>query len=670
MNLLWLNASLIGAATLVVVPLLAHLFAKAKPPEFRFPSLLCLRLAERRTARLRRPKDWLLLALRTLAIAALVLAFLQPLLVGDGRLAAAGERKTMVLVVDRTASMGVIEAGRSRLAKATSQAAELLGAAGSNTLANIVWIDHTPQAVFPSPGANTDHLRDVLRRATGTFESGDVEAAFRLAMEQLGKGEGSKELYLLSDFQESAWKNIELSVPPNIRVFKLAAGTALLPNASVVSVSSLPVRPVVGGDVRLQCRVKNHSAADLKTTLYVQAGDTRQSRPLEVPAWAEATVEFRTRFPRAGLATVRAAIAEDGFPADDARFAVLDVRESISASVAAASNDEAARLWLRALRAYGWVHAAEAKADAAPKADIIVSTRFDAAAAKNLRAAAEAGATVIAVPGTDAAAWAALWGSEAAVTEELAAKGKPFKLTLVDDRQPLWALFRNGEFGDPATGSFTKRLKLGPLADSEATNFLVYTDRVPALSVRSVGKGHVVLWNLALPESESDWVQQTAFVPFVGEFLLGLLTQDSGGLHESPPGTPLVWKPGQATEIDQVKLEDERGESLPIVALPRAADGFVASSAPPPGSYRWLVDGQVLDRVVVNFPEAESDLRLLPAEEVKAGEALTLNAAAGFAAKRDGTPLWPWCLGLAIGLLMMEGFISGRPNPESREVTV
>src|SRR5688572_845854 len=96
-----LNASLLAFTALVAVPLLAHLFAKAKPREIPFPSLQWLRQVERKTANLRKPKDWLLLILRTLAVAAIIAAFLQPLLFSGAQLTAANARKTIVLVVDR-----------------------------------------------------------------------------------------------------------------------------------------------------------------------------------------------------------------------------------------------------------------------------------------------------------------------------------------------------------------------------------------------------------------------------------------------------------------------------------------------------------------------------------------------------------------------------------------
>src|SRR4028119_857868 len=98
MQLLFQNPVwLLGA--LVAVPLLAHLFSRTRPRRREFPSLWLLREAMRRLTRVRRPRDRWLLLLRTLAMAALALAFFQPLLLS--RFAAATTAsKTAVLVID------------------------------------------------------------------------------------------------------------------------------------------------------------------------------------------------------------------------------------------------------------------------------------------------------------------------------------------------------------------------------------------------------------------------------------------------------------------------------------------------------------------------------------------------------------------------------------------
>jgi hypothetical protein len=95
-NPLWLFGAL------AVVPLLAHLFSRTRPRRREFPSLRLLREAMRQVTRVQRPRDRWLLLLRTLAMAALALAFLQPWLISQFA-SNRGVAKTAVFVVDVTA---------------------------------------------------------------------------------------------------------------------------------------------------------------------------------------------------------------------------------------------------------------------------------------------------------------------------------------------------------------------------------------------------------------------------------------------------------------------------------------------------------------------------------------------------------------------------------------
>ena len=151
-------------AALAAVPLLAHLFSRTRPHTRDFPSLRLLREAMRRVARVRRPRDRWLLLLRTLAMAALAFAFLQPWLVSPFA-AQRGAAKTVLLVVDVTASMGYVDGTRTRLAQATLAAEDVLATLSPGSRANIVWLRAHPAGELPEPGPNFDFLRQALRQA-------------------------------------------------------------------------------------------------------------------------------------------------------------------------------------------------------------------------------------------------------------------------------------------------------------------------------------------------------------------------------------------------------------------------------------------------------------------------------------------------------------------------
>jgi hypothetical protein len=661
MNLTLLNASLLAFTALIVVPVLAHLFAKAKPREFPFPSLQWLRQVERKTTNLRKPKDWLLLLLRTLAVAAIIAAFLQPLLFTGAQLTAVNARKTIVLVVDRTASMGFVEQGQSRFVRATAQAEGVLKGAGSQTLANVVWLDAEPEAEFPDPAVNVNALRETLRRAQVTQEPGAVNEAMRIAMEQLGRGEGAKELYVISDFQSSAWKQAALSIPPNVKLLTIPVATTDAANAALTSLVVQPERPVSGTEARILCRVRNFSAAEVKTTVQLAFAEVRQTRAVTLPAWGEGVAEFRVLCGAAGLQGIAATLPEDAFPADDRRFATVEIRENWRAAIEGPPQDAARLLWQRALGSLGWLDLNST----APDPEVRLAVHAAPERAAELRAAAERGATVICQPGEDwnGSAWMAFWNAgakDAALrTEQLnRSKDKPWTMQTVREDHPLWQIFRSGEFGDPAAGSVWRRLQLKVDADQ---TLLRYTDGVPALAVQRVGKGWLVLWNIALDEAVSDRVQQPSFLVLLGELLLH--HGQAGGaaaLRQFIPPQQVFWQPQQPVAADQVRLQDDAGAEHPIVCdATQSPAVFRTRDALPPGNYKWLLDAQPVERASVNFPaDAESDLRTLDPASLGIGKSLTLSAAAALAAQRDGLPLWPWCVAAAVCALVLESLLA------------
>ena len=98
-------AFLAGLAA-VVVPIVLHLRHRDKDTPHRFPSLMFVERLPIRTAQRRRITDWPLLLLRALAIVLLVLAFARPLWSRPGVTRASAGDRTVIVLLDRSMSMG------------------------------------------------------------------------------------------------------------------------------------------------------------------------------------------------------------------------------------------------------------------------------------------------------------------------------------------------------------------------------------------------------------------------------------------------------------------------------------------------------------------------------------------------------------------------------------
>ena len=651
-------------AALAAVPLLAHLFSRTRPHTRDFPSLRLLREAMRRVARVRRPRDRWLLLLRTLAMAALAFAFLQPWLVSPFA-AQRGAAKTVLLVVDVTASMGYVDGTRTRLAQATLAAEDVLATLSPGSRANVVWLRAHPAGELPEPGPNFDFLRQALRQAVVVSEPGDIAAALELANRQLSTAGGERELVIVSDFQKSAWNGLRWEAPGGVRVTRIAVGDGDSPNTGLAGLALEPARPVAGQDARIVCRVRNFSGEPRRADVFVEAGESHLTQTVEAAPWSETLAIMPVKFPHEGIVPLKATLAEDRFPGDDVRYLLAEVRGALQAGVAGMAEDKTARAWLRAARALDAMSArritpAQLENPGRPDALFVAGWKGDSA--KALQAYVKNGGALVVQPaaGLDPAVVRTLLGLPAAASPEAPpapeVRDAPgWRLQVKREDHPVFALYANGAFGDPANAHFRRRL--GALPFPAGTVLLAFEDGKPALSIFETGGGVVVWWNLDL--GASDWPQSTAFLPFFGELLHYLASRSSASpLHGFEPSEPLRFDAGATLNPADVRLLDEHDQAVPIAPeAPGAPTHLATTRSAIPGSYRWMLQGTVLDRAVVNFPEVESDLRRLNPRELAsgAGNVIAGSARSRLSDLREGKLLWPWFVGAAAVLLIAEG---------------
>lgn len=646
MSLFLQNPALLGLLALAGVPLLVHLLSRARPPEYRFSNIDFLRRVIRRTARFRKPKDWLLLALRTLALAALALAFISPFLISKNS-ALPGEKSTVVVMIDRSASMAAREGAGSRMETACVQAARFLDDARPSA-ANLVWIDAEPDAVFPEPGPNLDFLTELLKKTDSKPEPGALAAAFDLALRQLSSARGHRELVILSDFQESAWRNFEPVLPPDIKLRMISVATSAPANLAVTRLLSQPPRPVVGQETTVLASVRNYSPEPVRTQLTLDADGARQSQAINLPPWGETETAFSIRPANPGALAVSASIEADAFPGDDSRHSFLRVLDAIRVSNPAPSSTVISKI----VSALPWLAVTENSV----AGDIhAVSTWTDA---KTLRSEAESGITVLVHDSSDAQL-GPLFGNPAMTQPAVESSPAGWQI-LPNENHPANQLFRSGDFGNPFAGTFRERLHLSAdLAKDPGIRMIAtYADGVPAILEIPTARAPVLFFNLSLDPKKSDWSTQGGFLPAFAEILLRTRPNSTAETMETAPGSLLTEISTDASQNGAIQLLAPDGSAVETGESP-THEGMLWQSRQPavPGIYRWQISGQTIDLTAVNFPETESDLR--PMKDVPT---IGKGAAADHLTARDaafsrGVSLWPWLVLAALACLLIESLI-------------
>ncbi len=127
MGLTFLQPVFLFGALAAAVPVIIHLIYRRRALVHRFPAVRFLLLADKRTARKFRLAQWLLLALRMLAICLLAFSLARPHLTGSNVQAAAlAPPQATVFLIDNSLSMQYRDGQETRLQRAKTLTSRLL----------------------------------------------------------------------------------------------------------------------------------------------------------------------------------------------------------------------------------------------------------------------------------------------------------------------------------------------------------------------------------------------------------------------------------------------------------------------------------------------------------------------------------------------------------------
>jgi hypothetical protein len=242
----FLQPFMFWAIPLVLLPVLIHLLNRMRYRPQPWAAMMFLLKASRHSVRHAKLRHFLLLACRVLIIAMLLLALARPLVGGWLGGAFSGAPDTIILLLDRSASMELQDAQthtskRERALRQLSEAAR--DYAGSSRFVLFENVARTPQEIS-SPAVLSE-----LSSAGPTDSTADIPALLDAAVDYiLSRQTGKTEIWLATDLQASNWRTQDTrwqslqsriaSLPQSVRVRLLTLpGTA--PDNVAVSLSEL-----------------------------------------------------------------------------------------------------------------------------------------------------------------------------------------------------------------------------------------------------------------------------------------------------------------------------------------------------------------------------------------------------------------------------------------------
>lgn len=680
----FLNSALLAALSLGLIPILIHLLTRQRFKQVDFPTLRFLREIQKQKMRRVRVRQWILLILRTLAVLFLVLALARPVLRSSAGAFAAGDaRSSVVLILDRSASMSAESPSGTRFHEMQIRAQEILNSLGSSDDVQIVWADEPPQTFPETPTTHRALIRETIESEVCGEKSGDLVQAIGLARSILGQTQNlHKEVYVISDFSQSAWPERmpeQPLLPDDVRLYLAQIGNESVKNIGLTDaqITSRLIAP--GRSVELNFTATNSGddeAADRVVGVYLDGRRVAQSRlSLRPGEAATSSVRFVPDSP--GVLTGYARLEDaDGYAADDLRRFVLRVPSRLR--VAVVGNSGAARsLTALALNPsadpQSFVLATELEAGEFDAADwsqfdavmIVDAGPFSSAFSERMRAFVEQGRGVFIIPGPqfDARAhnsWLQALGLPS-ISQESNEIGTR-RWSTVDIEHPLFEGVFEGKPED-FSPEFTRTVQV--TAGSGSSVAIISGAGQTYLYEARLGNGRALLFASSPDPSWSSLFRSGIFSPLMvssAAYLAGSGISANDHSLQAGRAKELVLRTGgdrtfqlagENLQLALSALPVSGGLKLPIPALDHTGDFSLKQ-----GEHE-------ITRLVVNSPARESAIRPLEQDsyaELLGGSRMVLKSGADVDAAiregRYGRELWKLCLIAALLLLVAEMLIA------------
>ena len=250
----YLQPWMLWALPAILLPLIIHLLNRLRYKTVHWAATIFLLKANRSATRRAKIRQYLLLACRMLVILFLIWAMSRPLTGGWLGAAAGGAPETVLILLDRSASMEARGAGPAESKRAHGLAL-LAQAAKQSAGSRFVLIENVLRQPLEIADAST---LATMQMAEPTDTAADLPAMLRAALDYLIKNKpGSAELWLASDLQASNWR------PDSAEWQDISPRFAGLPQSVRVRILDLAAPP--GQNVSVAMKTAEVRVRDTKT---------------------------------------------------------------------------------------------------------------------------------------------------------------------------------------------------------------------------------------------------------------------------------------------------------------------------------------------------------------------------------------------------------------------
>jgi len=345
------------AALAAIIPVVLHMINRQKVKHLPFPTLRFLRISVEKTRRRKRIHDVLLMLIRALVLIVIALGIAEPRLKKLTSFLGGGARSAVVIVLDNSASMGMIDPDRPRFETATAAAEQILGELENGDQVALLLTGGPLVGKDEKLERNQEKVQEVLvqcRERGVSYERADLVVKLRQARRLLATSDApNKQIYVISDFQAISWEGLkkeenatateeapetseEEQKSRHVPIICVDCNRIPKPNVAVQKVVLDAAVPVVGMPVKATVELLSTSPTVQQRSLelYVDGSKEATTVPAVVQPEERKTCELEFKFQRAGLHRCEVRLAgDDGSKYDDRRFFTMQVDREIPVAI-------------------------------------------------------------------------------------------------------------------------------------------------------------------------------------------------------------------------------------------------------------------------------------------------------------------------------------------------
>ena len=715
---LWGTLGLIGVA----VPIIIHLLYRKNRKQTDWAAMELLRKALVMRSGQIKIEDFLVLALRCLAMLLIAAALLRPILDSAASKWLGEKHVGMVVAIDASLSMGHGE--HSRFEKAIARAQQVLGEAREGDPITVVLLSQNPEYIVRAANYEPAKVSNLL---TGKATKPSpyplaLDSNINLLAELADELEsGTREVYLITDAQEADWDSLSGTSREALKEMTNQSTFFVLPvstdgegeeNLSISSLNYASGPLQSSGVARFEAIVENHGrevANGVQIEFWVDGKRTKRRELPKIEPGKSRVMPYHVSFNNPGDISLEAKLISNGddLEADNARFAVANIKESVrvlcvngNSSGEVGRNSRSALYYaVRALRLKSStpeaaMEVSEINAIDLPQEgrlddfDVIVLANHanpDPATVDRLHGFAQRGGGLILFTGENFIAGA----------DENTDLNDIFMVGEGDDRQSLLpAILRDAKTAENENGwslkapdsdhplaAIVKRLpeeivnsaRINRIMDSEPAPgsqviLRIAENNAPLLLARDIGAGSVLMFTTS---ADRSW-NALALHP-----LYAMLLQQAGTTMSSQPDSRLTACGEEMVhriQSDAKRLTLTRPDGSSDTVRPDQVGETlnIELTAELPGIYQYADDkGSALTAVAANIDASESNVRVIASKSLESGfDSIGLekkkfkviepgsSASSAIKAARRGSDLSSLLLTLAILCFLIQSVIA------------